>query len=156
MGQRQKPVAVTEKVLAYVVRQAASDWQLLVFEHAGDVEAGVQVPAGTVELGETLETALWRELFEESGLRPPQVELLGKLAEAPQPERNAVPHIYLFRASQNLPPAWRQIVAGSGQDQGLLFEYRWVDLSSQPRLAGNQGRWLALIDQSLSQLQARS
>ena len=56
------------KVMAYVVRREAGGWQLLVFEHAGDPQAGVQVPAGTVEPGEPLETALWRELFEESGI----------------------------------------------------------------------------------------
>jgi NADH pyrophosphatase NudC (nudix superfamily) len=68
------------KVMAYVVRQSADGRQLLVFEQDRDAEAGVQVPAGTVEDGEPIEAALWRELMEESGLQVPQVALVGKLA----------------------------------------------------------------------------
>jgi len=51
------------KVTAFATRKNGSE--LLVFHHP---TAGVQVPAGTVETGETLEEALVRELFEETGL----------------------------------------------------------------------------------------
>jgi ADP-ribose pyrophosphatase YjhB (NUDIX family) len=147
---------VRDKVIAYVVRWDAGGWQLLVFEHTDAPEAGLQVPAGTVEPGEPLEAALWRELSEESGLRPPQVALIAKLDEAAEPEWDVVRHIYLLRAADGLPPSWQHVVAGAGEDQGLVFEYRWDEISRRPRLAGHQDRWLALIEQSLSQRQARS
>ncbi len=43
--------------------------QLLVFKHRDIHEAGIQVPGGTVDEGETLEAAILREVQEESGLR---------------------------------------------------------------------------------------
>ena len=144
------------KVLAYVVRTDTSDCRLLVFEHAEYPDAGLQVPAGTVEPGEPLEAALWRELFEESGLQQPQVSLVGKLAEFPQPAWDNTRHVYLLQAVPGLPPFWRYTVTGGAGDHGLIFDYRWEVLSRPPRLADNQDIWLALIQQSLSQAQARS
>ena len=43
--------------------------QLLVLKHRDIHEAGIQVPGGTVNEGETLEAAILREVQEESGLR---------------------------------------------------------------------------------------
>jgi NADH pyrophosphatase NudC (nudix superfamily) len=56
------------KVLAYITRHQNGLKQLLVFEHRDFPEAGVQVPPGTVEPGEPVESALFREVYEESGL----------------------------------------------------------------------------------------
>ena len=39
------------------------------FKHRDIHEAGIQVPGGTVNEGETLEAAILREVQEESGLR---------------------------------------------------------------------------------------
>ena len=145
-----------QKVLAYVVRQAAGGWQLLVFEHAGDAAAGVQVPAGTVKADEPLEAALWRELFEESSLQPPQVELVGKVAEALEPDWDQVRHVYLTRATAELPERWTTQVGGEGEDRGMRFNYYWIDLEPGLTLAGNQHRWLDQIPERLEQHQARS
>ncbi len=144
------------KVLAYVVRTDSSDWRLLVFEHVDYPDAGLQVPAGTVEPGEPLETAMWRELFEESGLQPPQVSLVGKLAEFPQPAWDNARHVYLLHAIPGLPPAWRHAVTGGAGDSGLIFDYRWEALSRPPRLAGNQDAGLALIEKCMSPARTRS
>ena len=53
-----------EKVLAYVTRGD----ELLVFRHRDFPDAGLQVPAGTVQDGESPDVAVLRELREESGL----------------------------------------------------------------------------------------
>ena len=57
-----------QKILAYLIREDKGKQQLLVFIHRDYPEAGIQVPGGTVEEGEQLETALLRELEEEAGL----------------------------------------------------------------------------------------
>jgi 8-oxo-dGTP pyrophosphatase MutT (NUDIX family) len=54
-----------EKVTAFVTREWEGERQLLLFEHPN---AGVQIPAGTVEEGESPEQAVLREAAEETGL----------------------------------------------------------------------------------------
>lgn len=67
--------ATVAKVVAYVVHER----KLLVFTHDDVplVEVGVQVPAGTIEPGETPPDAAVREVAEETGLRTRVVRSLG-------------------------------------------------------------------------------
>ena len=51
--------------------------RLLVFEHTDFPEAGIQVPAGTVQIGESPEVAVLREAREETGLVG--LQLVGEL-----------------------------------------------------------------------------
>jgi 8-oxo-dGTP pyrophosphatase MutT (NUDIX family) len=53
-----------EKAFAYITHCD----KLLVFRHPNSPEAGIQVPAGTVEPGETPQHAALREAREETGL----------------------------------------------------------------------------------------
>ena len=68
-----------EKVTAFIVRKKNEKPELLVFSHPS---AGIQVPAGTIEENESLETAVFREVKEETGLT--QLELILKLGETLQ------------------------------------------------------------------------
>lgn len=56
---------VVEKVTAFVTRETENGRQLLIFRHPWN---GLQLPAGTVEVGESPETAVLREAAEETGL----------------------------------------------------------------------------------------
>ena len=62
---------VVQKVTAFIVRERNDIRELLVFKHA---TAGIQIPAGTVEEGEDLETAVKREAYEETGLKFVEIE----------------------------------------------------------------------------------
>ncbi len=55
-----------EKVTAFITRSSGDSQQLLLLKHP---HAGIQIPAGTVEPGETPEQAVLREVCEETGLR---------------------------------------------------------------------------------------
>ena len=61
------PLRTIFKVTAFVTRASGFDGvhELLVFRHP---DAGLQLPAGSVEPGETLEAAALREVAEETGL----------------------------------------------------------------------------------------
>ena len=62
---------VIQKVTAFIVRDRGGVKELLVFKHP---TAGVQIPAGTVEKGEDIETAVKRETYEETGLQFVEIE----------------------------------------------------------------------------------
>ena len=62
---------VVQKVTAFIVRERDGVKELLVFKHP---TAGVQIPAGTVEKDEDIETAVKREVYEETGLKFVEIE----------------------------------------------------------------------------------
>ena len=62
---------VIQKVTAFIVREREGVKELLVFKHP---TAGVQIPAGTVEKHEDIETAVKREVYEETGLQFVEIE----------------------------------------------------------------------------------
>jgi 8-oxo-dGTP pyrophosphatase MutT (NUDIX family) len=117
---------------------------LLVFAHRDLAEAGIQVPAGTVEPGEPPEAAACREVREESGLSSQQVRLVRKLAEAPEPEWDQTRHVYLFEVCGPLPDRWSHRVTGRGEDAGFVFDYYWLPATPALDLAGGQHRFLHL------------
>ncbi len=135
-----------QKVLVYVVRAGTVGAEVLIFAHRDFPDAGLQVPAGTVEPGEAPETAAYREVAEESGLTSVQVRLVRKLAEAFEPEWQIVQrHVYLFAPVTTLPERWSHSVAGAGEDRGMVFDYDWLPVTAaQQRLAGGQGRFFHL------------
>jgi ADP-ribose pyrophosphatase YjhB (NUDIX family) len=139
-------VKYTDRVLGYVTRERDGRKQLLVFDHRDHPAAGTQVPAGRLEPGEELEAGLLRELEEESGLaRARVVRTLGRFARGELPHGRAYTnHAFEVEAS-DAPDAWEHVVAGDGDDAGLVFLYRWVPLAPAPELWGGSDPVLARL-----------
>jgi len=98
--------------------------RLLVFDHPDVPEAGVQLPAGGVEPGETPAQAAVRELREESGLSLDTPHFLVSYRwEAQLPERftRQVCHAFAFSAPPGLPARWTR------DADGHRFGFRWAD-----------------------------
>ena len=114
-----------EKIVAYILKGD----DLLVFDHDKKwSEAGTQVPAGSVDLNEDLEKALFREIKEESGLG--HLKINKKIDEYlffrnTHREFNRR-HVYLLEAPRETPDKWVHIVEGEGIDKGMNFHYFWI------------------------------
>lgn len=109
-----------EKVLVYVTRSE----DLLVLEHTADYpDAGIQVPAGGVDSGESPEAAATRELFEETGLtaRVPPIYL--QSCWWPNPDApSRIRHYYWVKAPAESPTAWSHVVSAGEDDEGMTFQ----------------------------------
>src|SRR5207244_4478792 len=105
-----------------------TETELLVFEPR-DFEKGLQVPAGTVEPGEELCAALWREIAEESGLT--NLALIGSVATHLRkwPGGRELRHFFHLEAPSGLPDGWSHTVTAGEEDMGMVFVYRWLSLA---------------------------
>ncbi|WP_130917442.1 NUDIX hydrolase [Nocardia cyriacigeorgica] len=134
------------RVAAYVIRYRTTP-QLLVFDHVGLPEAGTQIPAGGVHPGEALDTAVLREVAEETGLT--NVSIADRIAvdDHPHPLTNLPRRttFYHLHAEPDTADAWLHQVHGEGADHGLTFACRFVPLPLEEPLADNQDRWLPLL-----------
>lgn len=136
-----------QKVQAYITRDTDTGRQLLVFEHA-DEEAGIQVPAGSINPGETPDQAVLRETAEEAGVT--DVTIVGYLGCFPwyYVEQKVVHqrHVYHLAVTKPMPDRWEHVVSGGGVDDGMRFVCYWMDLpTATAALSGQQGMYLGLL-----------
>ncbi len=143
-------LAPLTKVLAYVTREVAGERQLLVFRHRDYPKAGVQVPAGTVEDGESIESALLREVEEETGLS--DLSIVRKLGVYdwinPENGRLHMRHLFHLAAPPDASDSWQWIETSGGEvpdHEGYVFCFYWASLSDEIELAGDQGDYLEYI-----------
>ena len=139
------------KVIAYVTRRRNGVTELLVFEHRNIPDAGVQVPAGTVEDGEDIADAARRELEEESGLAglpmtgPIDTYVWMNAAGTYRHHR----HVFHFTAPDDVPDQWTIEPRGEDEEKyKYIFEYRWIPITEAGILAGDKGRSIVHLGQS--------
>ena len=140
---------VVTKVVAYITK----DDHLLVFRHVAS-EAGIQIPAGTLEPGESPNDGVIREAQEETGLDNLRVRrFLGSRDYDMLPYGRAELHrryYYHLECTSDAPSIWRHLETGGGTAKGIEFELYWVKLPDQaPKLAAAQGDFLAELGASL-------
>ncbi len=119
-----------EKACACVIR----DGCLLVFRHP---TTDVQLPKGTIELGEAPRDAVVRELFEESGLRihaEPQLIATRVFERRPNgvmtddPIERQTWHVFAVNGGADIASMWEHVAQGSPEEAGLRFSYFWHPL----------------------------
>ena len=133
---------VKHKVFAYITHSN----MLLVFRHPFAPEAGIQVPAGTLEPGESPEDGVMREACEETGLSELVLDcFLGKqerdMADFGHDE---IHHrrFYHLRCNGPLVATWRHTELFSSEDpeERPVFEFFWVSLpDAVPPLIADHG-----------------
>lgn len=128
-------IKTTIRVTAYILRQnSLGQQQLLMFQHPDCAEAPIQLPGGGVEPDESIEAALHREIWEESGLS--NLTIIRKLGIAEMcwrlPRKQiSYRHCFLLRAEQPTPECWQHTVQGTGIDGGMKFSYFWGEPRSE-------------------------
>jgi ADP-ribose pyrophosphatase YjhB (NUDIX family) len=142
-----------DKVVAYITRGRS----LLVFRHTEFPEAGVQVPGGSVEEGESLQRAVLREASEESGLV--DLEILAYLG-VQEREVDALcatgvqrQHFFHLGYRGEAAPCWRhsEVSPSDGSIGPIEFEFFWVRLpDGVPELAGGQGAFVQRLAAGLA------
>jgi 8-oxo-dGTP pyrophosphatase MutT (NUDIX family) len=126
-------MAVILKAVAAVVRGNGAE--LLAFRHP---LAGVQLPRGTVEPGETPAAAALRELHEESGLlleaEPVAIGTWERVLDGRFGEKASfdvhVWHVHLLAAPAGLPERWDHRASGSAEEDGLVFAFHWLPVDA--------------------------
>jgi len=133
------------KVVIYITHQD----KLLVFRHTQFPEAGIQVPAGTIEVGESIDHAAIREAEEETGLT--DLMLVGYLGEElldlSDTEFAAMMRRYFFHMVVTVEPqqTWihYEYDPSDGSPAPIEFEFFWVRFpDAVPKLTGEQDAFL--------------
>lgn len=130
--------------------------RLLLFTQPRSPEAGIQVPAGTIKLGEAPEVAAMREAMEETGLK--HLNLVRFLAQDTRDMRDCGTDelqyrwFYHVRCDGDAPETWRH---GEFAEDGTLihpFDYFWAEVDdSIPKLVANYDDMLPQLRTSLKQ-----
>jgi len=122
---------VKYKVFAYITNRQ----RLLVFRHLCAPEAGIQVPAGTIEAGESPEEAVLREAFEETGLSDLTIDCFLGEQERDMSDfvRDEINHRYFYHLRYDGNPAdtWRHEEhdpSGGLEPMPIVFEFFWASL----------------------------
>ena len=121
---------------------------LLVFRHVAFPDAGIQVPAGTIEEGESPEDTVLREVEEETGLDHLEIRsFLGTRNVDMVPWGNREfhrRHFYHIECLGETADRWRHFETTRASGGGPFeFELFWVRLPDDvPELIGGQGDML--------------
>ena len=122
---------IKQKAFAYITHHN----HLLVFRHLHFPEAGIQVPAGTIEEHEQAEDAVLREAFEETGLTELTLDcFLGEqIYDLSEFGRDEIHHRHFYHLHYQGHPlqTWlyeEQFASESSTQGPLLFEFFWAPL----------------------------
>lgn len=123
-----------EKVAAFIIRAGSSGPELLVFRQPG---GGLQLPGGSIEMGETVVAAAVRETAEETGLTGLRVERIIGSPVGPPPENL---YALLEPVAMQISGSEDQFVAGRGwlvsieseEGENVRVVYRERDWDASP------------------------
>ena len=137
---------MSDKAFAYITHGI----DLLVLRHPDFPEAGIQVPAGTIETGEAPDAAVMREAFEETGLTNLKMKgFLGKChydmsAWGGDPSQNR--YFFHVELEDEVPASWQHKETNGGKAEPIVFEFYWVRIPDEiPELIAGHGQMLAAL-----------
>ncbi|HTK08025.1 MAG TPA: NUDIX domain-containing protein [Ktedonobacteraceae bacterium] len=145
---------IKHKVFAYITQHK----HLLVFRHPDFPEAGIQVPAGTIEAHERAEDAVLREAFEETGLTYLTLDCFLGEQERDMSDfgRDEIHHRSFYHLRYHGQPltTWlheERFAVDDPEQKPVLFEFFWAPLPhAVPPLIADHGIMLHRLLEVLS------
>ena len=141
---------IRHRAYAYIT----SGRRLLLFTQPGAPDAGIQVPAGTIEPAENPRDAVMREAQEETGLS--RLRYVRFLARDTRDMRDCgsdeLQHRWFFHLSVEgrTEETWRH---GECSEDGSLihpFDFFWADIKTLPRLIAGYDDKIGLLIESMN------
>jgi 8-oxo-dGTP pyrophosphatase MutT (NUDIX family) len=130
------------KVTALITRPGPDGPEVIVFDHP---VSGYQLPAGTVEDGESFAAAALREGWEETGALG--LALARELAVSTLRDEDR--HIFHLRATVDMPDEWTVVTPDGG---GLTWECFWSPIDEAHSIVGEWQRdWLDVARPALDE-----
>jgi 8-oxo-dGTP pyrophosphatase MutT (NUDIX family) len=126
------PLLVRSKVFAYITRGQS----ILILEHPDHPDAGIQVPAGSLEHGESPRAGVLREAFEETGLTGLTIASflgLDSFDRWPHYGQNEIHNRWFFHLAGaiGLPDSWEHVEKfASDGSEPIRFAFSWVDIDA--------------------------
>ncbi len=121
------------KVFAYITLHEGNNSYLLAFESLD--EPGYEVPKGQVEPGENLQSAVHREVQEESGLT--DLEIIKELGTTTWEDQDQT--FFWIRTQSAKRVDFDHQVTGNDLDEGFLYQYTWLEIDSRLKRCLVQG-----------------
>lgn len=136
---------IVKKAFAYITYRD----QLLIFSHPHHPEAGLQVPAGSVAMGESWEAAALREAREETGLTALKLQrYLGERSCNRQDVGKAEIHqrrFFHLDCTKTPPDTWERFEEFSSEGGRPLFRFFWVPINAVPPLIAGHDAFIELL-----------
>ncbi|WP_170885476.1 NUDIX domain-containing protein [Bacillus alkalicellulosilyticus] len=140
------------KVTAYITRVKDKKIQLLTMVEEGMESYGLQVPGGTLELGEKLEECLLREVYEEAELKEVKIQsYLGEHTYFLAKKNAEITRHYFHVTVEECMDKFTVVVRSQDEDNGWVYHYTWVtlDKTTIPELGGHLGFGLEKLYDSI-------
>jgi 8-oxo-dGTP pyrophosphatase MutT (NUDIX family) len=126
-------ICMKQKILAYIYRDSFKQ-ELLVFDHCKYPEVSPQVIGGTIDIDESPEDAVIREVFEEAGIKVENPKLVGSfLYYRADIKQHQMRHVFEFISSE-LPSSWTHNVSSGEEDKGMEFHFYWSKVENARKL----------------------